>query len=410
MPVESNYALERVLALQNAAKQGVGGFGTGLKNQAMGLAQMLGSPLQSLGQALSGAHYAVLHPKQTGQAFKQYLAQSLSSPSAAGQFVGENIGPGEIAKALSGMKVLGAGMTAYHGSPHKFDKFDLSKIGTGEGAQAYGHGLYFAEDPKVAGSYKSALSQPRKITAMEFLGKKYDLDNPIPTKVARDIDGRVEQNFFEDFYSSDKLGDSPEQNLAEAKRIIDQNLADFKENWPEFVPAAEKLRDKIYKSEAPRITSTGGGHLYNVDIPDEAIAKMLDWDAPLSEQPEAVRAALAKLPHYDSHYSGGKFYEALSGEMRGKGGQEYVSSLLRDAGIPGIKYYDGGSRGKADVRRAMKTREQDLLDGLKEAQATGNKKLITTLTRDLQELRAEPVGTRNFVVFDDSILKIISKE
>src|SRR4029079_2118814 len=39
---------------------------------------------------------------------------------------------------------------AYHGSPHDFDKFDLSKIGTGEGAQAYGHGLYFAENEGAA--------------------------------------------------------------------------------------------------------------------------------------------------------------------------------------------------------------------------------------------------------------------
>ena len=42
------------------------------------------------------------------------------------------------------------GAIVWHGSPHKFDKFDSSKIGTGEGAQAYGHGLYFAEAPDVA--------------------------------------------------------------------------------------------------------------------------------------------------------------------------------------------------------------------------------------------------------------------
>ena len=45
------------------------------------------------------------------------------------------------------------GAIVWHGSPHKFDKFDSSKIGTGEGAQAYGHGLYFAESPEVAGQY-----------------------------------------------------------------------------------------------------------------------------------------------------------------------------------------------------------------------------------------------------------------
>lgn len=51
-----------------------------------------------------------------------------------------------------------AGITAYHGSPHDFDKFDISKIGTGEGAQAYGHGLYFAESKGVAKSYRDNLT------------------------------------------------------------------------------------------------------------------------------------------------------------------------------------------------------------------------------------------------------------
>jgi hypothetical protein len=60
--------------------------------------------------------------------------------------LGEDVGPQMAIKA-------------YHGSPHKFDKFDLSKIGTGEGAQAYGHGFYFAEDPREADVYKNALSK-----------------------------------------------------------------------------------------------------------------------------------------------------------------------------------------------------------------------------------------------------------
>src|SRR5690242_14077369 len=46
----------------------------------------------------------------------------------------------------------------FHGSPHKFEKFALEKIGTGEGAQAYGHGLYFAENKNVADQYRAALS------------------------------------------------------------------------------------------------------------------------------------------------------------------------------------------------------------------------------------------------------------
>lgn len=45
----------------------------------------------------------------------------------------------------------------YHGSPYEFEAFDLGKIGTGEGAQTYGHGLYFAENPEVASSYQKAI-------------------------------------------------------------------------------------------------------------------------------------------------------------------------------------------------------------------------------------------------------------
>jgi hypothetical protein len=51
-------------------------------------------------------------------------------------------------KALESLGGL-LGATVWHGSPHKFDKFDSSKIGTGEGNQAYGHGLYLAESPLV---------------------------------------------------------------------------------------------------------------------------------------------------------------------------------------------------------------------------------------------------------------------
>ena len=47
-----------------------------------------------------------------------------------------------------------ASIRAFHGSPHKFDRFDISRIGTGDGAQAYGHGLYFAGNEGVARSYK----------------------------------------------------------------------------------------------------------------------------------------------------------------------------------------------------------------------------------------------------------------
>ena len=52
-----------------------------------------------------------------------------------------------------------AGFKAYHGTPYRFDEFDLEKIGTGEGAQAYGYGLYFAEAADTSRAYRQNLSR-----------------------------------------------------------------------------------------------------------------------------------------------------------------------------------------------------------------------------------------------------------
>jgi len=56
---------------------------------------------------------------------------------------------------------------AYHGSPHDFNDFKLDKIGTGEGAQAYGHGLYFAENPATAISYREALAKKHQLNPQQ---------------------------------------------------------------------------------------------------------------------------------------------------------------------------------------------------------------------------------------------------
>jgi hypothetical protein len=55
--------------------------------------------------------------------------------------------------------VIGDDLLLSHGSPHDFDKFQLEKIGTGEGAQAFGYGLYFTDGSKIAESYAKKLSE-----------------------------------------------------------------------------------------------------------------------------------------------------------------------------------------------------------------------------------------------------------
>ena len=60
----------------------------------------------------------------------------------------------------------------YHGTPHRFDEFSLDAIGTGEGAQAHGWGLYFAADKKISDDYRNRLRKGRE------RGQLFEVDLP----------------------------------------------------------------------------------------------------------------------------------------------------------------------------------------------------------------------------------------
>lgn len=76
---------------------------------------------------------------------------------------------------------MDAPITLYHGSPHEFDQFDISKIGSGEGHQAYGHGLYFAEAEAVSEVYKGYLGKRLEIDGVETIkdGRRTDLSDSL---------------------------------------------------------------------------------------------------------------------------------------------------------------------------------------------------------------------------------------
>ena len=59
--------------------------------------------------------------------------------------------------------------TAWHGSPFRFDRFSTENIGTGEGAQAYGWGLYFAGDKEVSEWYRRRLSKETLDSCIELI-------------------------------------------------------------------------------------------------------------------------------------------------------------------------------------------------------------------------------------------------
>jgi hypothetical protein len=91
------------------------------------------------------------------------------------------------------------------------------------------------------------------------------------------------------------------------------------------------------------------GALYKVDLPDEHIAKMLDWDKPISQQAPHIRDS-PEMKGFLSQETGQEIYNILSKELAGgsqfaRGKNDAAADILRKAGIPGIRYLDGGSRG-----------------------------------------------------------------
>jgi hypothetical protein len=238
---------------------------------------------------------------------------------------------GMVANALDEPR----GITAYHGSPHDFDKFSMDKIGTGEGAQAYGHGLYFAENEGVARNYKAALSKPESVRAFPSAEDAKQFGEPVP-------DG----------------------------------TGGF----------AAKLGDGSY------VTDGAGGRMYEVRINADP-EDFLDWDKPLSQQSKPVRDAVKELRPDEQtvrmisdleakEASGAGNYasrmllarlkkrfgsHAVEQDVRGSSimSDERAAALLRDSGIPGIRYLDQGSRGAGEGSRNYVLFRDDIIEIVK---------------------------------------------
>jgi hypothetical protein len=172
---------------------------------------------------------------------------------------------------------------AYHGSPHDFEAFDTSKIGTGEGAQAYGHGLYFAENPEVAAEYRKQLSGHDLLT-VRVPGKA-----PIAGNAIDDI-GLQAVQFLE--RGKQDAGQFPHNTAYYAQKRADAAA--------QGLPGAAE-RNALVKARIDEWANAkigyerNPGRTYEVGInahPDQ----FLDWDKPLSQQSQSVQDALKQLP------------------------------------------------------------------------------------------------------------------
>ena len=227
---------------------------------------------------------------------------------------------GKLAKLLKGFDPTRLELDVYHGTPHRFPateanplgEFDASKIGTGEGAQAYGHGIYFAENPDVAKGY-----QPR--------------------------DPKAEAKLMNLYKQAEARENYDAMEVLEAA-MLHRTASELAEQFPQ---------QKALINRIGKINEKAAGALYKADLPDEMIDRMLDWDKPLSEQPAVVREAIeTRVRHSNSsrkflltNPTGEQLYDMFSDRGDHRNPIE-AAAAFKEAGIPGIKFQDAGSRGQ----------------------------------------------------------------
>lgn len=305
--------------------------------------------------------------------------QLMGFPRTTGGLGSEDLLGGTQRGAL-GLDERGMIGPLYHGSPHDFNQFDISKVGTGEGAAAYGHGLYFASAKDVGEFYRNQLAGQPEITHLRLgdldVGPHNGFDySPKGHTLEENIRSSLTEDLLID--QQNLTANGPKGVQKHALDLLDQRIEAYKTEWPEGVAPAQRLRKQLAKPGAVSMEMVEHpGKLYTVDV-DAHPEQLLDWDAPLRKQPPQVqsiaRAKLKELKYLGPRDNGPiqltRAWKSYVME-RGRGGQgdaggtiyhgllegshkgPEASALLHKAGIKGIRYLDANSRGAG----ATKTR------------------------------------------------------
>ncbi len=285
---------------------------------------------------------------------------------------------------------------AYHGSPHDFDAFSTEHVGTGEGAQAYGWGLYYAGRKEVAEHYRNTLAD-RDRNRVTYKGKNVDSDSML---------GRA-------LIDMDRFGKEA------ALRTLDDSIKFNDKYAPDMARQYRAMKETIQAAD-PAEVSVKKGRLYEVELAPKD-DEYLSWDSLMDEQGEPVLAALRKSDYWryaeerieaaaerrGANPTGADLYRDLLDDYSPK----EASLFLKSLGIPGIKYLDGSSRGFAG--RGVSYRVEQIGDkwaAIKTGQSVGPQHTYFDTEAEAREWVEEQQGGRhNYVIFDDSDVAVRAK-
>lgn len=229
----------------------------------------------------------------------------------------------------------GYAQVAWHGSPHDFDEFDLGAIGSGEGNQAHGWGLYFAKNKEVAQAYKDVLG----IDSVEITSgdTKYRLNDDIEW-----YDDKTKSIIDAESPLSMALTTLSEEG--ESTKAI-KNLIDFinskKDNKSDYVVAQiKRAKQAVQILKDGNFDTHQWNTIFEVDIPENEY--LLNEQKNIEKQSQVVKNAISQISNElnssvlnNSNLSGKEFYKLLSKKL---GDDKLASQKLRDFGIEGITY------------------------------------------------------------------------
>ena len=280
--------------------------------------------------------------------------------------------------------------SAWHGSPHDFDTFDLGAIGTGEGNQVHGWGLYFAKDKKVSDLYRRELSLIHDVDKgtlfkVDVPDTKTMIDeqqslNILSKETKQSLNAAInalpeqEKEVFINEYTNSPLFNHY------AKKGIDELGSKFNQLDTEYNLLKDKYLDKYIEGELNTITQRTINRLaekYNIDL------------KALKENPDSIKDVKNQLDTMwfnaftEYGMASKKYREIYWGKYK-----EDFSALLNDSGINGRDFYLALSKALGGAKKAS--------EHLNEYGVKG----ITYV--------GEQDG-RCYVVFDDKAIKVIEK-
>ena len=306
---------------------------------------------------------------------------------------------------------------AFHGSPYQFDEFSTEKIGSGEGAQAFGWGLYFTDLESIARSYAKKLS-----------GDEYTYDGKSISKDAYEYLDLVDDSFGDNFNETtikllakkaiDKINN---EYIPDLKNI--QETSQSQKQIDEIPSSIKKLENVINELEniigSKEIKKSKNKIIYKVSLhkgktPDQY--NWLEWDKPVSEKVEnslidAVSKKVFPENRYEVKEVNGKFYilDTIKDESISGG---YTTKEKANQNIENLKYFNNRSVEKlrSNNGNGFYKALSGILDGDKNASLfllengiDGIKYPAESISRGATSDNARGF---NYVVFDENAISI----